>query len=178
MDSDLLLNVISRWIHVGTAIVLVGGTTFLRFVVHPSLTGSDGELIARVRARWKKFVHGGIALFLITGFFNYFRAMPLHKGDGLYHALIGTKILIAFAIFFFASALVGRSSGTQKFRDAAPKWTAVVVLLSFLVVAISGFVKVRDGARKISLPAAAATGSEPGGVSAASSSAPGSSESP
>lgn len=178
MDSDLLLNVISRWIHVGTAIVLVGGTTFLRFVVHPSLTESDGELISRVRSRWKKFVHGGIALFLITGFFNYFRAMPLHKGDGLYHALIGTKILIAFAIFFFASALVGRSAGTQKFRDAAPKWTAVVVLLSFLVVAISGFVKVRDGARKISVPAAAATGSETGAVAPAASSAPATSESP
>jgi uncharacterized membrane protein len=143
MDTDLILNIVSRWIHVGTAIVLVGGTTFLRLVVHPSLQGDQSELMGRIRGRWKKFVHGGIALMLLSGFFNYIRAMPQHKGDGLYHALIGTKILVAFVVFFLASALVGRSQGTQKFRDQAPRWTAVVILLSFLIVAASGVVKVR-----------------------------------
>jgi uncharacterized membrane protein len=159
MDSELLINVVSRWIHVGTAIVLVGGTTFLRLVVHPSLQGEHAELMSRIRGRWKKFVHGGIALFLISGFFNYFRAMPLHKGDGLYHALVGTKILLAFVVFFLASALVGRSAGTQKFRDNAPRWTAIVVLLSFLIIGISGFVKVRGGVSSVSA-ASAATGTQ------------------
>ena len=40
---------------------------------------------------------------------------PKHRDEGgLYHALIGTKILIALAIFFIASALVGRSKSTRK----------------------------------------------------------------
>lgn len=69
--------------------------------------------------------------------------MPQHKGDGLYHALIGTKIILAFVVFFFASVLVGRSAGTQKFRDESGKWTSVVLLLSALIVAMSGVVKVR-----------------------------------
>ncbi len=143
METELLVAVISRWIHVGTAIVLVGGTTFLRLIVHPAIHESHPELMGNIRERWKKFVHAGIALFLISGFYNYFQAMPLHKGDGLYHALVGVKILLAFLVFFLASALVGRSSGTQKFRDQAPKWTLIMLSVSFLIVAISGFVKVR-----------------------------------
>lgn len=156
METDFLISVISRWIHIGTAIVLVGGTTFLRFVVHPVLRDAPPELMTQIRGRWKRFVHIGIALFLASGFYNYFQAMPLHKGDGLYHGLIGTKILIAFGVFFLASVLVGRSAGTQKFRDEAPKWTLIVVGLSFLIVAVSGFVKVRSSADRspvVSTPA-------------------------
>ncbi len=146
MDPEFLLNVISRWVHVATAIVLVGGTTCLRFVVHPVLAADHPELVGQIRARWKKFVHAGIGLFLISGFYNYFRAMPLHKGDGLYHALVGTKILVAIVVFFLASALVGRSAGTARFRDQAARWTAVMLLLSALIIGISGVVKVRGAA--------------------------------
>jgi len=144
MDGDFVLAVLSRWIHVGTAIVLVGGTTFMKLVVAPSLGGQATEVMTEIRRRWKKFVHGGIALLLFTGFFNYlYLGAAAHKGDKLYHPLIGIKILLAFVVFFLASALVGRSAGTQKFRDNSGKWMTVVVLLSALIVAISGFIKVR-----------------------------------
>jgi uncharacterized membrane protein len=160
MDADFVLALVSRWIHVGTAIVLVGGTSFMKLVVAPSLQGQSPDLMTAIRGRWKKFIHGGIALFLITGFFNYFRAMPDHKGDGLYHGMIGTKIILALVVFFFASVLVGRSPGTQKFRDNSGKWMTVVLLLSALIVAISVFVKVREATRKLP-PAGTQSAAEP-----------------
>ena len=83
----------------------------MKFVAGPVVHGQAPELIPAIRARWKKFVHGGIALLILSGAFNYYRAMPLHKGDGLYHGLIGTKIILALVVFFLASALVGRSAG-------------------------------------------------------------------
>lgn len=143
MDLELLLPVLSRWIHVGTAIVLVGGTTFFRFVVMPALGNDSAELVDRIRQTWKKFVHAGIGLFLLSGFYNFFQMLPKHKGDPLYHMLVGTKIILALVVFFIASALVGRSQGTQKFRDGAKKWTSIMLLLSAVIVGISGFVKVR-----------------------------------
>ncbi len=144
MDMELILALISRWAHVGTAIVLVGGTAFFRLVVVPSLEGDSTDLVRRIRERWKKFVHGGIALFLISGFYNYLVVMmPKHKGDGPYHMLVGTKMLLAFGVFFLASALVGSKPGTQKFRDQSKKWTGIMLLLSAVIVGISGFVKVR-----------------------------------
>jgi len=142
MDTDLIA-LISRWAHVGTAIVLVGGTAFFRLAVIPVLEGNSVELLERIRQRWKKFVHAGIAIFLISGFYNYIKAMQFHKGDGLYHGMIGTKILLALFVFFLASVLVGNKPGTQKFRDNAKKWMAVMLMVSAIIVAISGFVKVR-----------------------------------
>ncbi len=164
--SEFVLAVLSRWVHVGTAIVLVGGTSFMRLVLVPSLKGQPPELMAAIRGRWKKFVHGGIALFLISGVFIYYQAIPMHKGDGLYHGLIGTKIILALLVFYIASALVGRTTGTQKFRDNAGKWMAVALLLSAVIVAISGFAKV-SGIRSESKTAEpTATGApEPAGES-------------
>ncbi len=143
MDGDFVLALMSRWIHVGTVIVLVGGTCFMKLVAGPVLKDQSPELMTAIRSRWKKFVHGGIALLILSGVFNYIQAMPLHKGDGLYHGMVGTKIILAFVVFFLASALVGRSAGTQKFRDNSAKWMTVLLLLSALIIAMSGFVKVR-----------------------------------
>lgn len=143
MDGDFVLALMSRWIHVGTVIVLVGGTCFMKLVAGPVLKDQSPELMTAIRSRWKKFVHGGIALLILSGVFNYIQAMPLHKGDGLYHGMVGTKIILAFVVFILASVLVGRSAGTQKFRDNSAKWMTVLLLLSALIIAMSGFVKVR-----------------------------------
>ncbi|MFM8476554.1 MAG: hypothetical protein ACKOEO_12255 [Planctomycetaceae bacterium] len=101
-------------------------------------------------------MHAGIALFLLSGFLNYFLAMSSHKGDGLYHGLIGTKIILALIAFFFASALVGRSAGTQKFRDQSAKWKTVVLVLAAVIIAMSGVVKVRDNRKATEVKAAPA----------------------
>lgn len=144
MDS---IDIVSRIVHVATAIVLVGGTVFSAFVLLPSANQLSKEshdlLAAEIKGRWKRYVHLGILLFLVSGFYNYFRAMGLHKGDGLYHGLIGTKMLLAFAIFFIASALVGRSAKLQSMRDNRGFWLKTMVLMAAVIVAISGFAKVR-----------------------------------
>ncbi len=108
MDGLFPIDVISRILHISTAIILVGGSAFMAYVLLPSAEqlepGEHDKLRGLIGNRWKRFVHLGIALFLVTGFYNYFRQMPNHKGDGLYHALIGVKMLSAFFLFFVASA--------------------------------------------------------------------------
>ncbi len=141
MDPDIL-GISMRWLHVGSAIVLLGGAICLKFVVGPVLKDQSLELREAIRGRWKKFVHAGIAGLLVSGLVNYIRALPQHRGDGLWHAMVDTKIILALAVFFIASVLVGRSKGTQKFRDNAGKWTTIVVLLGLLIVALSGVAKV------------------------------------
>ncbi len=142
-----IIDIISRIVHVSTAIVLVGGTVFSLMVLMPAAeTLSDqtrSELHTGVVARWKRFVHIGILLFLVSGFYNFFQAIPLHKGDGLYHGLVGTKILLALAVFFIASALVGRSPALEKMRINRKFWLRVLVVLAAVIVIISSFVKVR-----------------------------------
>jgi hypothetical protein len=56
---------------------------------------------------------------------------------------VGTKILLALGVMVIASGLVGRSKAFQFMRDARGLWQAVLILLAVVIVAISGFVKVR-----------------------------------
>lgn len=142
-----IVDVVSRIVHVGTAITLVGGSMFMLWVLMPSAKELSDEahqkLAAAISSRWKRFVHLGVALFLISGFYNFFRALPQHRGDSLYHALIGTKIMLALGVFFIAAALVGRSAALEPFRRNRGTWMKILVMLALLIVAISGFVKVR-----------------------------------
>ena len=142
----LLLDVLSRFIHIFTAITLVGGSVFTVFVLLPSANELPDQertaLTGSTSARWKRFVHGGILLFLLSGFYNYYRAIPEHKGDGLYHALVGTKMILALTVFFIASALVGRSEKLEPLRRSKAKWLKVLLTLATIVVMISSFLKV------------------------------------
>ena len=141
------LDIASRIVHVGTAITLVGGSTFILLVLMPSTReladDARDKLSAAVMGRWKRFVHAGVLLFLVSGFYNYIRAIPNHKGDGLYHALLGTKMILALGVFFLAAALVGRSPALEGIRANRGKWLRLLVFLAAVIVCISGFVKVR-----------------------------------
>lgn len=141
------IDIVSRWVHVGTAIVLVGGLFFMRFVLGPAAAQLSENEHAKLRelimTTWKRFVHGGIALFIVTGFYNYLVVLgPQHKGDKLYHALLGTKILLAFAVFLLSSALVGRSKAFAGMRSNPRLWQGIILVLAALIIGISGFAKV------------------------------------
>lgn len=145
-----LLFAIPRVLHVGAAILLVGGAAFIRFVLIPSatatLTDADhARLRARIMETWKIIVHVGIALLLLSGLFNYGRVIfeRTHAGDKLYNALLGIKILLALVVFFLSSALVGKSAGLEKIRQNAKKWLLVNLLLATIIIAISGYLRVR-----------------------------------
>ncbi len=148
------LDVVSRITHVATAIVLIGGSSFVGLILLPASNSlseeARGNLTQAVVTRWKRFVHAGILLFLLSGFYNFFRALDAHRGDGLYHALVGTKILLAFVIFFIVSALLGKSPRFESMRAARGKWVSVMLVMAALVVGISGFVKVRGPAGEAS----------------------------
>jgi len=142
----LPLDVLSRWLHIGSVIVLVGGSAFMWLVLLPAAAELPEDqrqaLKERVFARWRKIIGVGIGLIILSGLYNYIRAMPLHRGQGLYHGLIGTKIILALIVFFITSALAGRSEKFEPMRRHAKTWLGVLLLLAAIVVGISGYVKV------------------------------------
>jgi uncharacterized membrane protein len=148
MDFEWIA-IASRWIHVGTAVVLVGGLVFLRFVLGPAAAQLPEEAHAKLKelvlARWKKFVHVGIVLFLVSGLYNFVViGIPSHRGadKGLYHGLMGTKILLALVVFFLSSALIGRSKAFAGMRANPKLWQGIIIALAALIIGISGFAKV------------------------------------
>jgi hypothetical protein len=145
---EFFVNVASRWIHVSTAIVLIGGTVFMRYVLTPSaeqLSQAEHDRLRElVMGTWRKVVRGGILLFLLTGFYNYLVvALPQHVHDKQYHILMGIKILAAFGVFFLAEALVGRSAALAPLRQKRKTWLLVLIVVAFAIVAISSLLRVR-----------------------------------
>lgn len=144
----IVVDILSRWLHVIFAIVLLGGGIFIRFVLQPAAAelpeDQHAALHGRVIARWKRLVMITIGLLLLSGLYNYiFVMIPKHKGDGLYHGLMGGKMILAFVVFFLVSALTGKSAGLQKIRDNARLWTSITVVLGLVIVMIAGFLKIR-----------------------------------
>jgi uncharacterized membrane protein len=151
MDPLLIVNILSRWVHVMTAIVLLGGAIYVRWVLMPAAAELPPEehdaLRARLKQRWKKIVMLGITLLLVTGFYNFIVAIPAHKGQAVYHALMGIKILLAFAVFFIASVLVGRSAKFEPWRQNPKKWLGLLILLAAIVVGLGSVLKVSVSAK-------------------------------
>ncbi len=145
--SPIAVNIAMRWAHILSAIVLMGGTFFARFVLLPAAEATldadtHAKLRAAVRQRWAKWVHISLLLFLVSGFYNYlFVTRFAHPDTPLYHALFGVKFLLALVIFFFASVLAGRSGLAQKLQAQPRIWVTLVLALALAVVAIGGVMK-------------------------------------
>ncbi len=142
----IVLELLTRWAHVGAAIVLMGGAIFTRFVLLPAAAELPEDqhlaLKERIRVRWSKIVAGGILLLLVSGFYNFAMGIPQHKGQPLYHALVGTKMLLGFAAFFLASVLAGRSPKFAPLRANAKKWLGVLIAITAIVSGIGGYLRV------------------------------------
>ena len=143
----IVVDVAFRLIHVVTAIVLLGGSIYVRFVLMPSaseLPDSEHDALrGRLMARWKKVVMTGILLLLVSGFYNYLQvAAPAHTGQGVYHMLMGIKILLALGVFFLASVLTGRAAKFDGMRRNASRWLGILIVLAVIVVGIGSVLKV------------------------------------
>ena len=155
------VDILSRFVHIGTVIVLVGGSFFMRFVLMPAAERlSDSEHAAlreRVMDCWRKIVHAGIALILISGVYNLIRTLKSYDVDAIYHSLFGIKFLLALAVFFLASAMVGRSSALEAIRQNRKKWLGIAILFAAIIVAISAYLKVKPKTLKSDVPAVQTT---------------------
>jgi uncharacterized membrane protein len=92
--------IVARWLHVISACLVIGGVTFIRFVLPGGLKLLDEprrqQVLLAVRRRFKRVVHAAIFLLLVTGIYNTCLAWDKYQLDeALLHALWGTHVLLA-----------------------------------------------------------------------------------
>jgi uncharacterized membrane protein len=133
---------VSRWLHVGSVIMLVGGSAFLLLVLAPAAEklgeAQDAALRDQLIARWRKFVHTLVALIVLSGAYNFYARMNTERP---WHMLAGIKVLLGVFILFIASALVGRSKGLQKIRDEWKFWLKINLIVAAIAVMLSGYMR-------------------------------------
>jgi Predicted integral membrane protein len=147
-DPLLPLLLILRYMHILGAIMLMGGTIFMRCALAPTVAQLDpaarATLHEQLRSRWSKFVMLAAALLLISGVTNLALAVnyKFEPVFGLsYHMVVGIKLLLSLPIFFVASLLAGRSETARKFQANALTWMNFNLALALLMVAIGGVLK-------------------------------------
>jgi putative copper export protein len=145
MDNEILVLVF-RWLHILPATILVGGTIFLRCAYQPAEQSSEDN--DKVRRRWSKLVMLSAGLLLLSGLFNTGRISMGYELPSYYHALLGTKILLALGVFFISSVLSGRSELATKVRQKETLWLNVNVFLAVAVVMLGGAMKTTDHKKK------------------------------
>lgn len=144
MDGYELILLILRWLHIGAAIVAIGGAFFMRVALMPAAArtlddATHAKLREALRARWFVVVQASIAVLLVTGGINFVMlAMPPKIEPMPYHAIFGVKFLAAMGVFFIASVLVGTGQGMAKMRANRAKWLTVLLVLAGIIVALSG----------------------------------------
>jgi len=154
---------VSRWIHILTAIVAVGGVAFMRLALLPSAREALDEptherLREAVRRRWSKFVYASIVLLLLTGGLNFvLLAMPPKIHAMPYHPIFGVKFLAAMAVFFLASVLAGRSPAFKEMRKNAGRTLTLILALAAIVVLLSGLLSQVRSTQAPPAPAATAS---------------------
>jgi uncharacterized membrane protein len=171
-DPLFYLLLVLRYMHILGAIMLMGGTIFMRFALAPTVLTLEGSTRAdfhdRIRARWSKFVMLASGLLLVSGLANMmlftssrYQMSPVPVLGASYGMIVGIKFLLALPIFLFASFLAGRSATAKKFQANAPFWMNVNLALALVMVLIGGLLKFvqreyKPAAAAASVPAATA----------------------
>lgn len=162
MPDDWSL-VVFRWMHILAAITAVGATIFMRQALVPAVAtlpqSEQPGFHDAVRKRWAMYVHLSIGFLLLSGFYTfiaYLRGYEFPEGSK-YHMFFGIKFLLALAIFFIASMLVGRSEASQRFRQKREFWLTLNVVLAVVLVCISGIMRFIPRTPKTPAEPAAAT---------------------
>ena len=143
MDLTELFAQFSRWYHILSAIVLVGGTLFMRFALAPAMNevSASDETREAIRKRWMKWVAGAALFLLISGFYNTFlKAKGFHLAP-IYNVFLVVKILLALAAFWLAATLCGRSDRARKFREREIHWLNILTIIVVTIVLLAGFMK-------------------------------------
>ena len=161
MDTQTILGLVFRWLHILAAMTAVGGAIFARFVVFPVLAPLPSEdrasLHAAMRARWSKIVAAAIAFLLVSGLYNFMMIAIEYRLPRWYHPLFGARFLLALAIFAIASLLAGKSPASEALRRNAEAWLNLNIVLAVLVVCFSGVLRTAEKVPKEAPTAAPAS---------------------
>lgn len=129
------LSIFMRFLHIVSAVTLVGGALAWRFAAIPASETLNSETRTKVgdavAAAWRPFVLFGICGLLLSGTYNF-----LHK-TGLtpaYHAIFGIKFLLALHVFAatFIATRPGNARRARQLTGVAVTGVLIVVLSAVL----------------------------------------------
>ncbi|MEP6714035.1 MAG: hypothetical protein ABJC09_00595 [Terriglobia bacterium] len=135
-NSMPAFNILMRFIHIFSAITLLGGILAWRFGAIPATLALSEETRGKVgdalAVRWRPWIIGAVAGLLVSGAYNFLSKTGLTPA---YHAVIGIKILLALHVFAIA-ILACRPGNERRGRQLTG-----VAISGVIVVALSAVLR-------------------------------------
>lgn len=146
MSAIDIAAIVSRWIHILSVIIAVGGAFYVKLALLPAAKSTLADdahqnLRLAINGKWKKIVHMCAGLLILTGGFNFYVAIHHEVKPLPYHPIFFVKFVIALAIIFYGIALSGSSPGFAKMRENAEKTLTIMTTLAIVAVMLSGVMK-------------------------------------
>jgi len=137
------MQVVSRVLHIVSAIILVGGLFYIRAVLAPA--GVDACFAGR-RAVWARWVGIATLLLLVSGFYNFMVIHAAAKADGAelpptYQMLFGVKFLLALLVMFISALLSGKTELAERFRTNMSRWLNLGWLAALAIIVIAALLR-------------------------------------
>jgi uncharacterized membrane protein len=135
-----VLGVLSRWLHITSAVLLIGGAVYARTVAVPALRTLAAEDRLRawavLAARFRPMVYAAVAGLLVSGTY----ALLAHPGHTrLYHIWFGVKMLLAAHVFAAAVLAVrppekdgDESQGVRRLSGVVVSGLVVLLIATYL----------------------------------------------
>jgi uncharacterized membrane protein len=146
---DMALSILSRYLHVVPAMLVVGGLVFMRLILPAALERSElssearEAVFLRCRRVFKMVVHTSIALLVLSGAYNSYRLWGQYKADtAVFHPLWGTHLLLALVVFGLAIVVTKGERPPAAHRSIS---AAMLGLLLLLILIASTVKQVREG---------------------------------
>ncbi len=135
---------VSLWLHIVAVVLAIGGTSFVLFVLGPTLRRLPGEAqqqrFAGIRTRFFPIVWGCIAVILLSGLaaagsLQVLRPQVLFGTT--YGWLLTTKILLALIVFTCALLITLPNEGLARFRARATQYQRMIVSIAVIIILIA-----------------------------------------
>jgi uncharacterized membrane protein len=137
------MSTIFQWIHVGAAVVGVGGMGFLIVVLLPSLGVLSAEqrdqLVRAVMGRFRWVSWTVIVLLLVSGLYNV--TLVWEAPWGTYWRLLSVKVILALLVFAISFALTLPFKSLDRFRARRKPWLTLAFALAMVVILISAYLR-------------------------------------
>lgn len=139
MTPDILIHLLSRFFHVGSVIVLLGGIFYARQVLVPTLNRLPEDQrssgFAFGQKQFQSTLWALLVLIVVTGLYNFFAyAGPKHSSS--YQMWFGIKMLLVLHVLATA-VLWGTSTDIVKSNRRLLSLT----ISGFLIVLISAYLR-------------------------------------
>lgn len=138
-----MLSTFFQWVHVGAAVMAVGGYAFLLITLLPSMRILDSDqrelLLRAVLQRFRWIIWAVILALFASGLYN--TRLAWEAPWGTYWKLLTIKIVLAFIFFAISLCLTLPVSLCNRFRIRREPWLFVALALATVILLISTYLR-------------------------------------